>query len=155
MNHRSLLGVVLLCMSVPLTAQETIKIGTRVGMPVTGYEGLSRRDPFAPFTPHAAGGSRDDARAGIGDGGRRRVLQGDRGERRDTTALLEGPDAKPSGACTGPCLMPSSGASTLMPSCSSPTRPEVEAANSANRAPVAKAVPSERVLRCVVRAMDW
>ena len=49
MIHRSLLGVVLLGLSVSLTAQETIKIGTRVGMPTSDYEGQSRRDPFAPL----------------------------------------------------------------------------------------------------------
>jgi hypothetical protein len=100
MIHRSLFGVVLLCLSVPLTAQETIKIGTRVGMPVTGYEGLSRRDPFAPLvtppttqvaataaTPRRVPGLAGMAAADV-------VLKGIVASGATRLALLEGPDGK-------------------------------------------------------------
>lgn len=49
MTRLSLSGLLLLCLSVPVTAQETLKIGTRVGVPPSGYEGQARRDPFQPL----------------------------------------------------------------------------------------------------------
>jgi Tfp pilus assembly protein PilP len=100
MTHRSVLGVVLLCLSVPLTAQETVKIGTRVGMPATDYEGQSRRDPFAPLvsppTPQVATGAAAPRRApGLaGMTAADVVLKGIISSGATRMALLEGPDGK-------------------------------------------------------------
>jgi len=100
MIHRRVLGVVLLCLSVSLTAQETIKIGTRVGMPVSDYDGQSRRDPFAPLvsppTPRAAAGAATTRRApGLaGMTAADVVLKGIISSGATRMALLEGPDGR-------------------------------------------------------------
>jgi Tfp pilus assembly protein PilP len=101
MIHRSLLGVVLLCLSVPLTAQETLKVGTRVGMPASDYEGQSRRDPFAPLvsppTPQAVGTVAAATRRAPGLAGMTAadvVLKGIISSGTTRMALLEGPDGK-------------------------------------------------------------
>jgi len=103
MIHRSLLGVALLCLSVPLTAQESLKIGTRVGMPASDYEGQRRRDPFAPLvappTPQAAGvgASADTTRRAPGLAGMTAAdveLKGIISSGATRMALLEGPDGK-------------------------------------------------------------
>jgi len=100
MIHRRVLGVVLLCLSVSLTAQETIKIGTRVGMPVSDYDGQSRRDPFAPLvsppTPQAAAGAATTRRApGLaGMTAADVVLKGIISSGATRMALLEGPDGR-------------------------------------------------------------
>lgn len=49
MIRLSFSGFLLLCLSVHVTAQDTLKIGTRVGLVQSGYEGQSRRDPFTPL----------------------------------------------------------------------------------------------------------
>jgi Tfp pilus assembly protein PilP len=100
MTRLTLSGVLLLCLSVPATAQETLKIGTRVGMPLSGYEGQARRDPFAPLVappsapvagnaaptrraPGLAGMTADDV-----------VLKGIISSGATRMALLEGTDGK-------------------------------------------------------------
>jgi len=100
MTRLSLSGVLLLCLSVPVAAQETMKIGTRVGLLPSGYEGQSRRDPFAPLVapptapvatgaapvrraPGLAGMTADDV-----------VLKGIISSGTTRMALLEGTDGK-------------------------------------------------------------
>lgn len=100
MTRLSLSAVLLLCLSVPVTAQETMKIGTRVGLVPSGYEGQSRRDPFSPLVapptapvatsaasvrraPGLAGMTADDV-----------VLKGIISSGSTRMALLEGTDGK-------------------------------------------------------------
>jgi Tfp pilus assembly protein PilP len=100
MTRLTLSGLLLLCLSVPVTAQETIKIGTRVGLVPSGYEGQSRRDPFTPLVapptapvatnaapvrraPGLAGMAADDV-----------VLKGIISSGATRMALLEGTDGK-------------------------------------------------------------
>lgn len=100
MTRLSLSGVLLLCLTVPVTAQETMKIGTRVGMPASGYEGQSRRDPFSPLVapptaPVAAGAA--PARRAPGLAGMTAddvVLKGIIASGATRMALLEGTDGK-------------------------------------------------------------
>lgn len=100
MIHRSFLAIVLLCLSVPLTAQETIKLGTRVGMPASDYDSQRRRDPFAPLvsppTTQAVAGA-DTSRRAPGLAGMTAadvVLKGIISSGVTRMALLEGPDGK-------------------------------------------------------------
>lgn len=101
MTRLSLSGLLLLCLSVPVTAQETMKIGTRVGLVPSGYEGQSRRDPFTPLVapPTApvapAGGA--PARRAPGLAGMTAddvVLKGIISSGATRLALLEGTDGK-------------------------------------------------------------
>lgn len=99
MTRLSLSGVLLLCLTVPVTAQE-LKIGTRVGLVPSGYEGQTRRDPFLPLVapptapvatdaaparraPGLAGMTADDV-----------VLKGIIASGATRMALLEGSDGK-------------------------------------------------------------
>jgi hypothetical protein len=99
MTRFSLSGVLLLCLSVPVTAQETMKIGTRVGMVPTGYEGQGRRDPFTPLLAPptapvavAASGRRAPGLAGMTADDV--VLKGIISSGTTRMALLEGTDGK-------------------------------------------------------------
>lgn len=103
MTRFSLSGVLLLCLSVPVTAQETMKIGTRVGMVPSGYEGQGRRDPFTPLlapptapptapVAAAASGRRAPGLAGMTTDDV--VLKGIISSGTTRMALLEGADGK-------------------------------------------------------------
>lgn len=101
MTRLTLSTLLLLCLAVPVTAQETLKIGTRVGVVPSGYEGQARRDPFAPLVappsapvasttaatarrlPGLAGMTADDV-----------VLKGIISSGATRMALLEGTDGK-------------------------------------------------------------
>lgn len=100
MIRLSLSGLLLLCLSVPVTAQDTLKIGTRVGLVPSGYEGQSRRDPFTPLlapptAPVATNGA--PARRAPGLAGMAAddvVLKGIISSGATRMALLEGTDGK-------------------------------------------------------------
>lgn len=98
MTRRSLSGVLLLCLTVPMTAQE-LKIGTRVGLVPSGYEGQSRRDPFLPLVapPTAPVATGAPARRAPGLAGMTAddvVLTGIIASGATRMALLEGSDGK-------------------------------------------------------------
>lgn len=99
MTRFSLSGALLLCLSVPVTAQETMKIGTRVGLVPSGYEGQSRRDPFTPLVapPNAPVATGAPARRAPGLAGMTAddvVLKGIISSGAIRMALLEGSDGK-------------------------------------------------------------
>lgn len=93
------LGVLVLG-AVPASAQEPIPIGTKVGVPESGYKGQGRRDPFAPLVtsaPPAAAVAADTARRASGLAGLAvadAVLKGIITSGQTRIALLEAPDGK-------------------------------------------------------------
>lgn len=96
--------VACVCGVVPVSGQqsgtqETVKIGTRVGVPDTGYQGFGRRDPFAPLVapPSAATTTPAPARRAPGLAGMAAadvVLKGIISSGSTRLALLEGSDGK-------------------------------------------------------------
>ncbi len=93
------LGAVLLG-AVPASAQEPIPIGTKVGVPESGYRMQGRRDPFAPLVtsaPPAATTAAASARRAPGLAGLAAadaVLKGIITSGQTRIALLEAPDGK-------------------------------------------------------------
>lgn len=97
-----LCGVLWLCgvlSAAPAAAQETMTVGTRVGLPDTDYRALGRRDPFAPLVtpPSAAAPAATPARRLPGLAGMAAadvVLKGIISSGATRLALLEGADGK-------------------------------------------------------------
>ncbi len=95
----SVIMAVCLVWAAPAAAQETVGIGTRVGMPETGYQGFGRRDPFAPLVapPSATPTTATPARRAPGLAGMAAadvVLKGVISSGSTRLALLEGADGK-------------------------------------------------------------
>lgn len=98
---RGVLVTIAVCVvwAAPASAQETVRIGTRVGMPETGYQGFGRRDPFAPLVapPSATPTAAAPARRAPGLAGMAAadvVLKGIISSGSTRLALLEGADGK-------------------------------------------------------------
>jgi Tfp pilus assembly protein PilP len=111
MTRFSMTAVTLACLVVPLVGQDqqvgqvdtetqsTVTIGTRVGLPPTGYQAVGRRDPFAPLVapPTTAPPPAVPVRRGPGLAGQAFAdveLKGIISSGKTRLALLEGADGK-------------------------------------------------------------